>query len=225
MDGIFTGFEVWEDMHRNYIRSGCDRLKKMSKNLRRLVFYYIFVFVAWTIFRYFSRLPEVIEELWFKPVLWLVPLFWWQISDGEHRISLFKGDISRTLFWGLGIGLAYYSVVKLVTRSSWFELDFDRFGIGLTIAVVEQVTFAGIALPRLMREFKKEGVSLFLMALMFSLIRLPINVFVFKLPLLTLLGAFLLAFFVGLVNGFARLRAKNTLAPVMAHFFYLQAIL
>ncbi|MBI1872117.1 CPBP family intramembrane metalloprotease [Candidatus Collierbacteria bacterium] len=197
----------------------------MSKNLKRLVFYYLFIFIAWAIFRYFSRLPEVIEELWFKPVLWLVPLFWWQISDGEQRITLFKGEINKTLFWGLGIGLIYYSMVRLVTRSSWFELDFDRLGIGLATAVVEEVTFAGIVLPRLIRELKKEGVSLCLMALMFALIRLPINVFIYQLPWLPLLGAFLLAFFVGLVNGFARLKANNTLAPVLAHFFYLQAVL
>lgn len=197
----------------------------MTKGLGRLIKYYLFVLMAWALFRYFIRLPEVIEELWFKPVLWLVPLFWWQISDGQHRVVLFSGDVNKTLFWGLGIGLIYYSVVKLVTRSSWFGLDFNRLGIGLATAVVEEITFAGIVLPRLIRELKKEGVSLFLMALMFAIIRLPINVFVFRLSTLPLLGAFLLAFFVGLTNGFARLRANNTLAPVLAHFFYLQAVL
>lgn len=200
-------------------------MRWMTKGFRRLVNYYLFVLVAWALFRYFVRLPEAVDELWFKPVLWLVPLFWWQIGDGQDRITLFKGDINKTLFWGLGIGLIYYSTVKLVTRSSWFELDFNRFGIGLATAVVEQVAFAGIVLPRLVRELKKEGASLFLMALMFALIRLPINVFVYHLPWLALMGAFLLAFFVGITNGFVRLRANNTLAPVLAHFFYLQAVL
>jgi len=200
-------------------------MEEMSKGLRRLLLYYLFILLVWVAFRYFISLPDVISELWFKPVIWLVPLFWWQISDEKHRIALFRGDINKTLFWGLGLGLFYYSLVKLITKTAWFDLDFNRLGIGLATAVVEEVTFAGIILSRLVSFSKKEGASLAVMALMYSLIRLPINLFVFKLSLVSLLGTMGLAFFIGVVNGFSRLKADNTLAAIMAHFFYLQAVL
>ncbi len=197
----------------------------MTKDLRRLTIYYLFVFICWAGFRYFVKLPEVVSELWFKPVIWLVPLFWWQISDRNKRIELFKGKLSGAVFWGLVVGLFYYVLVKLVTKTPWWGFGLNQSGISLATAVVEEIAFVGIILPRLIGELKKMNVSLVVTGIMFAAIRLPINVFVYHLRLEALVGAFLLAFFVCMVNGFIRLRSKNTLAAILAHFLYLQAIL
>lgn len=195
----------------------------MTKNLRRLLSYFGYIFLVWGSFRYFIRLPEVVEELWFKPVIWLVPLFWWQLSLGK-KIRFFEGGWGKTLLFGLLGGLIYFVVLRLFIQTQ-FTLDANRAGIAAVTAVVEELTFSGFVLSLLVLETKKEGTALGLTALGFALIHLPINLFVFHLPMQSLAGAFLLTFFVGMINGFLRLRSNNVLSAVIAHFIYLILVL
>jgi hypothetical protein len=195
----------------------------MTKNLKRLLFYFGYVFLVWGSFRYFIRLPEVIEELWFKPVIWLAPLFWWQLSLGR-KIRFFEGDWEKTLLFGLLGGLIYFVILRLFVQTQ-FAFEVNKAGISAVTAIVEELTFSGFVLSLLVLETKKEGMALGLTALGFALIHLPINLFVFHLPAQALAGAFLLAFFVGLINGFLRLRSNNVLSAVIAHFVYLLFVL
>src|SRR3989344_7107970 len=195
----------------------------MTRNLKRLLFYFGYVFLVWGSFRYFISLPEVIEELWFKPVIWLAPLFWWQFSL-RNKVRFFEGGWEKTLLWGLLGGLIYFVILRLFVQTQ-FVFEVNKAGIAAVTAVVEELTFSGFVLSLLVLEIKKERTALGLTALGFALIHLPINLFVFHLPLLTLMGAFLLAFFVGLINGFLRSRSNNVLSAVIAHFVYLVLIL
>lgn len=165
------------------------------------------------------RLSEVIEELWFKPVIWLVPLFWWQFSLGK-KIQMFQGGIGKALLFGFFGGAIYLVILKILVQSP-FVFGIDRVGVAAVTAVVEELTFSGFILSMLISETKKENLSLGVSALGFALIHLPINIFVFHLPAIALMGAFLLAFFVGLINGFLRLRSNNVLSAMIAHFIYL----
>lgn len=99
--------------------------------------------------------------------------------------------------------------------------DWNKLGIAAAMAIVEEMAFSGVILSVLVSELKREGMALGLMALSFASLRLPINIFVNQLPLPLLVGAFLLAFFVALINGFLRLRSNNVLAAMLAHFVYL----
>lgn len=191
----------------------------MTKNLRRLLIYYLYLLIAWGMFRYFVRLPEVVTELWFKPMIWLVPLYWWHLAlKGEPK--LFAGRPWSALGWGLFGGLIYFVALRLLTNSG-LSLDLDRIGIAGVTAVVEELTFAGVVLSILVKETKREGMSLALTGLAFAAIHLPRQIFVFGLSPTVLVGAFSLAFFVGLINGFLRLRSNNVLSAIIAHFVFL----
>ncbi len=191
----------------------------MTKNLRRLLIYYLYLIVAWGVFRYFGRLPEVVTELWFKPIIWLIPLYWWHMSlKGEPK--LFVGKIWPALGWGVLGGLIYFVALRLLTNSG-FTPDLNRIGIAGVTAVVEELTFSGVMLAILFKETKSEGKSLALTALAFAAIHLPRQIFVFGLAPAILIGAFSLAFFLGLINGFLRLRSNNVLSAMVAHFVFL----
>jgi len=191
----------------------------MSRNIKRLIFYFVYLVIVWGSFRYFVRLPEIIEELWFKPVLWLLPLIWWQFSL-KSRLNMFKGNKVGALLWGLLGGVIYVILLRVLVGRS-FSLDVNKVGIAFVTAVVEELTFAGFMLSVLLAEKKGEEWSLFFVSLGFALIHLPINIFVLHLPIVALLGAFLLAFCVGMINGFLRLRSKSVWSPILAHFMYL----
>ncbi|MFZ2202764.1 MAG: CPBP family intramembrane glutamic endopeptidase [Microgenomates group bacterium] len=191
----------------------------MTKNLRRLLIYYLYLIVAWGVFRYFGRLPEVVTELWFKPIIWLIPLYWWHLAlKGEPR--LFAGKAGPALGWGFFGGLIYFVALRLLTNSG-FTPDPNRIGIAGVTAVVEELAFAGVFLGIMLSETKKEGLSLAITGLAFAAIHLPRQIFVFGLTPSVLVGAFSLAFFLGLINGFLRLRSNNVLSAMVAHFVFL----
>jgi|CXWL01.1.fsa_nt_gi membrane protease YdiL (CAAX protease family) len=195
----------------------------MTKSLWRLSVYYLYVLVVWGSFRLFVRLPEAVTELWFKPVIWLVPLIWWGLSM-KKRLELFAGHLMPALGWGL-VGGAIYLVLLRLLVGIGFSLSPDKLGIGLATALVEELTFAGVVLTVLYRETKREGMALALSGLAFALVHLPVNVFVYRLELPVLIGAFCLAFFIALINGFLRLRSNNVLSAVLAHFIFLVLVL
>jgi len=195
----------------------------MTKNLKRLLFYFVYILLVWGSFRFFARLPEVVDELWFKPVIWLTPLIWWRFSFPK-KLDFFDGGLLPAILWGLAGGLVYFVILRSFTGAG-FVFSINTTGVALATAVVEELVFSGFILGLLVAETKKENVSLGLTALGFALIHLPINLFVFHLPVVALAGAFLLAFFVALINGFLRLRSNNVLSAILAHFIYLVIVL
>lgn len=142
----------------------------------------------------------------------------------KKPLDLFGGDSIKAVLYGLTGGLFYFVVLRYVIGNG-LSLNLDVVGTALATAVVEEITFSGVILLLLMREFKREGMALALMALGYALVALPVNVFVNQLPSPALVGVFLLAFFVSLTNGFLRLRANNVLAAIVAHFIFLMVVL
>lgn len=194
----------------------------MTKDLKRLGLYYGYLLLAWGAFRYFVRLPEMIEELWFKPVIWLVPLFWWHLSLNK-KIELFGGKVSKTVGWGL-LGGGFYFIILQVLMTKRLVISLDGFGIALITTIVEGLVFSGVILGLLVKETKREGLSLIVNGLAFATIYLPVNIFVRGFNQDLSLEAFILAFFVALINGLLRLKAKNVGAAMMANLVYLLLI-
>lgn len=142
----------------------------------------------------------------------------------RKKLSLFGGSLISAVGYGLAGGLIYFVVLQLLVGVNT-TFDWNKLGIAAASAIVEEMAFSGVILSVLLSELKREGAALALMALGFASLRLPINIFVNQLPTPLLVGAFLLAFFVALINGFLRLRSNNVLAAMLAHFVYLVLVL
>lgn len=194
----------------------------MTRDLKRLAVYYGYLLLVWGGFRYFVRLPEIVEELWFKPVIWLVPLFWWHFGLNK-KVELFGGEISKTIGWGLLGGSFYFVILQMLTTKR-LVINLDGLGIAAVTTIVEGLVFSGVILGLLVKETKREGLSLVLNCLAFATIYLPVNIFVRDFNQDLLLEAFILAFLVALVNGLLRLKAKNVGAAMIANLVYLLLI-
>lgn len=196
----------------------------MKKEWRRLLVYYLYLFSAWSLFRYFVRLPEVIEELWFKPVIWLTPLFWWRLSQ-PLKWNIFEKNDRWVFLLGAGVGGILFLMVKAVTGEWTLKGGFDGVGISLTTAVVEELTFAGILLTVVGTLVKKELWAAGFTALLFALIHLPVGYLVYNLGLVQLGGVILINLFLSYVANLVRLRTKNVLGAVLIHWGFLLALI
>ena len=180
--------------------------------MRRLWFYYIYLFFIWGSFRYFIHLPEVIEELWFKPVIWLVPLFWWNAAL-KRRVEMFENSWVETVSWGLGMALFYWLVFSQLKIP---VVNWETLGVAMATAGVEELVFSGFITGYLERLVKGSWTNLFLTGAMAGVMRLPIATFVFQLTPMATFGVVLLAFATTMIHAWIRQKTGNVAGGIIA---------
>jgi len=193
--------------------------------VKRLWYYYIYLFLVWGSFRYFIQLPVVIEELWFKPVIWLAPLFWWNLSL-KDRVEMFSnkrgslmfgklGGLWSSLLFGLGMGVLYYVILRRFNFSN-VNLVSDTIGVAIATAVTEELVFSGFVAGYLEKINKGDFINFVLVGMMVAMIRLPIVLFLYRLGLIEFLGVMLIAGASGAVNAWLRVKTGNVTGSILA---------
>lgn len=182
--------------------------------VRRLWNYLIYLILIWGSFRYFVRLPEVIEELWFKPVLWLVPLFWWNMALKE-KIVMFGKEWGKSLVGGVVIGVIYILLLK--NRNIWsIQFDINLLGVALATAVTEELTFSGFLAGYLEKIRNGKWTNLLIIGLMTAVIRVPILIFIYSVTGIELIGVMLVVLASGMINAWIRVRTGNVVGSIVA---------
>jgi hypothetical protein len=204
---------------------------KKDGSFLKVLMYYVYLLTAWGLFRLLIRLPEVIEELWFKPVVWMLPL-WWLWSREKRRVNLFKGSVKGALVWGMSLGLLYGLVAWLAGLSKYGEIKLDGeamgwldvVGIGLVTAVTEEVVFSGYLLQKIKGFVVSEWVAITLTGLGFVLIHLPIAIFVYGYGGGEMLGFLVVIMLMAMGNYWVMMRTRNVIAPILSHWWWGVAI-
>ncbi|EKD53028.1 MAG: hypothetical protein ACD_61C00180G0004 [uncultured bacterium] len=183
--------------------------------MKRLWYYYLYLLFLWGSFRYFIRLPGVIEELWFKPMIWLVPLFWWQLSMKGSKVTLFDKHWLASALVGVVFGIVYFVLIKRFNLSgmTWHA---NLMGVALATAITEELTFSGFVTGYLEKIQRGKWVNLLIVGLMVVMIRIPILLFVYKLGVVELLGVFLFSGASGVINAWIRLETGNVTGSILA---------
>jgi len=204
---------------------------KKDGSFLKVLMYYVYLLTAWGLFRLLIRLPEVIEELWFKPVVWMLPL-WWLWSKEKKRVSFFEGSVKKALLWGMGLGLLYGLVAWLAGLSKYGEIRLDSevmgwldvVGIGLVTAVTEEVVFSGYLLQKIKGFVVSEWMAITLTGLGFALLHLPIAIFVYGYGGGEMLGFLVVIMLMAMGNYWVMMRTRNVIAPILSHWWWGVAI-
>ncbi len=183
--------------------------------MKKVLLYTGYLLLIWGGFRYFFNLPEIIEELWFKPVIWLVPLFWWNIFLREKRVSLFGDNMFLSLVIGLVVGGFYFFALQKVPGVLYG--NWNLLGVALVTAVVEEIALTGFVLGYLQKSIP-ETWSIFFCALLVAVLRLPVLLFDFKVGGLEMIFVLIFVFAVAMINGVIRTKSGNVLGSIVARF-------
>jgi hypothetical protein len=172
------------------------------------------LFIVWASFRYFIHLPSVIEELWFKPIIWLTPLFWWNLSL-KKRMVVFNNNWLETITWGVGIAMFYWILITKMNFNIPI-IGWDVMGVAMATAITEELVFSGFIMGYLERYAKGSFFNAILTGLMAAVMRLPILLFVYKLSPGATLGVLLLAAASTMINSWIRQRTGNVTGSIIA---------
>lgn len=173
----------------------------------------MYLLVVWGGFRYYFNLPPVIEELWIKPVIWLVPLFWWNLSFVK-RVTFFGNKTIKSVFFGLVLGCFYILITGLWKRQELISLDV--VGVALATAAVEELALNGFLLGYLLKNNNDFIFPLTTVAFFSAILRLPILFFGYKLGGVGIIAVLLFTFASSILNGYIRVVTKNVLGSIVA---------
>lgn len=183
--------------------------------MKRLWFYWGYLFLIWGLFRFLFRLPAVVEELWFKPVLWLTPLFWWNVSLALGGVTFWRGKWLGSLLWGMGAGAIYFLIIVL-GGGQRPAFNLNGLGVALATAITEEMVFSGFVAEYLRKIRGDRWQNLLTLALMTASMRLPILFFVYGASWREVAGVVLFAGASGVINAWIRLRTDNTAGSILA---------
>ncbi len=206
-------------------------MTKSKNGLFWLSVYYTYLLLVWGVFRLLFKFPTLIDELWFKPVLWLLPLYWvWY--KGGRKIKFFAGSGGKALLWGVGVGSLYVAIVVLINLKRFgmetiggVALNMGEImGVGLITAICEELVFSGYIFQSILQKVKKIEKAMMITAVMFAAIHIPIGLFVYGYGAGQMVGFLAVVGLLSAANAYLMGRTRNVLAPILSHFMWLTVV-
>ena len=201
--------------------------------LRRVFWFYAYLLIIWGFYRFLFRLPEIVEELVLKPLLWLGPVLLIVKMVEKRPLTLSLGhlrkNIFRSFYWGIGVGIGFAGLGLFLNFLKYGRLNFspltaDDFLLGLALsaatALSEETVFRGYILNRLFEVLRDEWKALLVSSLAFVVIHLPITFFALHYGLVQIYVYGVLVFFYSLGSGILFLRTGTIWASILMHVFW-----
>lgn len=207
---------------------------KEIKILRRVFGYFCFLLLFWGLYRLIFILPENVDEIFLKPIIWLGSLFWIVRKTEKKPFSSlgFSGkNLFKSLYLGLGLGVFFALEGILVNLIKYGELNLppvaysgwafiSAFLVSFLTGFSEEIVFRGFIFNRLWQVWKKEWHANLVTSILFVLIHLPITIFVFHYHFYQALSYAFIVFIYSLGAGFVFARTQTIIAPVLLHLFW-----
>lgn len=203
--------------------------RKNLRNFHQVVSVYVFVFAVWGLYRLLFRLPEWFEETVLKAVVFGLPVMVVVLKYEKKRwadLGMVTKGLLASLYFGLlfGLWLAVLGNVVAFLRDGGVRFNADMtvaaFGdlmlLGLVTAFWEQLLFMGYFLPRIVKAVRSELYGVAIVALMFAILHVPVQV-AQGVDFSQIIVRFILLYSLGFGNGVLYLRLKNLVAPIFAH--------
>lgn len=191
-----------------------------------------YLLIVWGFYRFLFRLPEEIEELLIKPLLWLLPVFYFMRKEKTSFSSL--GITTRNLFpslyLSLGLGAFFALEGVLVNVIKYNQIMFDAnigqtallisLGISFATAVSEELAFRGYLFTRMSYALGSEIKSNLVTSFVWGLIHLPISFLWHELSVSGIAGFFLLTTIFGIGSAFIFSKTRNIFSSILLHVFW-----
>ena len=197
---------------------------------KRVFLVFLFVFLVWTFYRATFFLPEWFEELILKPIIFLGPIFFLvkKEKNALASIGLSIKNLFANIYLGLGLGVLFALLGVLTKYWKYGGVSFATFGLtgasllwlmllSFITAFSEEVLFRGYIFTRLSKAWKNEWSGGIVSAFLFSLIHLPIAIFVWHYKPSMLFSHGFLSFFLGLTKNIMISKHDMNVAPIINH--------
>ncbi len=200
--------------------------------IKHVTIFSVYLILIWSFYRFLFKLPDSVEELFIKPVLWLVPIFWLNIKEKFPISSIgitFK-NLFPSIYLSLGLGAIFVIEAVLTNLFKYGHFNFaanignlpilSSFGISFATALSEETAFRGYIFGRLWLVLKDEWAANIASSLAWTIVHIPIAFFVWKLNFVSgIFYLFITAIF-GIGSAFVFGRTKNIAGSIILHVLW-----
>lgn len=203
------------------------------KNFKNAVGFSVYLLIVWGFYRFIFQLPEAVEELFIKPIVWLTPLFFLLKKEGEGLSSLGFNlkNLFPSVYYALGLGAFFVMeamVINFIKYGGKLNLAANigslpflvSFGLSFATAFSEEVAFRGYVYTRVQKFLKNELTANLVTSLFWAMIHVPVTIFVWKLDLVSAISYLFLTTLFGVGSAFVYSRTKNILSPILLHVLW-----
>lgn len=193
------------------------------------------ILLAWSLYRYFLKLPEWADEFIFKPLVFVAPVIWYVVKKEKKRLAslgLTMKNFFPSLYVGIGLGFLFALDGVAANAIKYGKLNIvpiealQQYGL-LTLLVMsvatafsEELLSRGFLFNRILEKSKSLPYAAFLSTVLFVLLHVPIVVTSLKLQGMTLVLFFVTDFILGLATSVLFYNFRSLVAPILVHVFW-----
>ncbi|MCX7928431.1 MAG: CPBP family intramembrane metalloprotease [Patescibacteria group bacterium] len=198
---------------------------------RNAIYFFAYLFLVWGIYRFLYKLPEDIEELFLKPIIWLIPVFFLLRKEKSSisTIGISGKGLFASIYWVLGLGVlfAIFGLLINIIKYRWVHFGANIGGefytaliISVATAISEEIAFRGYVYTRLKHALGGIWIPNLLSSFLWSLVHLPVSFLWWQFNLMDSLTYLFLTFVFGVGASYVFAKTKNIIAPIFLHFLW-----
>jgi membrane protease YdiL (CAAX protease family) len=191
-----------------------------------------YLLIVWGFYRLLVKLPDEVEELFIKPVIWLLPVFFlvWQEKGNLASIGITLKNLFPSIYLALGLGAFFVIEALIINYLKYGELNFGAnlgslpfgtsLGLSFATAISEEVSFRGYLFNRMWAGLGNEWVANITTSLIWAAVHVPVALFVWKLTFGAAFLYLLLTALFGVGSAFVFARTRNVASSVFLHVLW-----
>lgn len=202
------------------------------KTMKNVLSFYAFLFVVWGFYRFLFQFPAPLEEIIFKPIVWLLPLIYFYKKEKLKLSDLgfsFK-NIFHVIYFVIFLGFLFTLAAMLVNYLKYGSLNFNAnigemtfissLALSFLTAFSEEVTFRGYIFGRVWSFMQDEWKANLVTSIGWTLIHIPVAIFDWNLGLTDSLIFLAIIFAFSFGTTFVYAKTKNIAAPILLHVLW-----
>jgi membrane protease YdiL (CAAX protease family) len=207
---------------------------KLTKTtiVKYVTIYSAYLIIVWAFYRFLFQLPDNVEELVIKPVLWLLPILYFIRKEraGISSLGITLKNFFPAIYLSLGLGSVFVIEGLLTNYLKYGNFNFaanigstpllPSLGLSFATAFSEETAFRGYIYSRLASVMKGELGANIIQTILWTGIHIPIAFFVWDYTLAQgIIYLFITAVF-GLGSAFIFSRTKNIFGSIFLHVLW-----
>jgi len=200
--------------------------------IKNVTIYSVYLILVWAFYRFLFQLPDQVEELFVKPIIWLVPLFWFVKKEGFGITSLgfTLKNLFPAIYLSIGLGIIFVAEGLFTNFLKYGGFHFGAnigsmplmasLGLSFATAISEETAFRGYVFNRLWFVMKNEWNANIVTTILWTAIHIPIAFFVWGYTFPQGITYLILTAIFGLGSAFIFARTKNVSGSIFLHVLW-----
>jgi membrane protease YdiL (CAAX protease family) len=209
--------------------------KKREGPLTGVFRLWAWILLAWSAYRYFFRFSEPIDELIFKPLIFVVPVLYYVVKIEKRPLSslgITKKNFFPSIYAGLGIGFLFaiegiaanyikYGDLLINPIKTFQQYGFFILFLSFATAISEELLGRGFLFSRFFEKSKENLIyATVFSSAMFVSLHVPILLTSLKYQGVTLVLFFATSLVISFANAILFRYTKSLVGPILVHLFW-----